>query len=707
MCRLVPTTILCVLLLCASQGLAGEAPIRNLSRIHIPNQLIVKFRDGVQSKTRALDLAVLGGITIERFRASGAVLVDFPKLKGKNALADVALKLAKMPNVQYVEANSVIRAINLPNDPKLAELYGLNNTGQTNGTADADIDAPEAWATTTGSKSVVVAVIDTGVNYEHHDLKDNYWTNPGESGVDVNGNDKRSNGVDDDGNGYVDDWRGWDFVNSDNDPMDDNSHMHGTHCAGTIGAKGNDGFGVVGVNWQVSIVGIKFLSASGSGTTADAIKAIEYANTLGVAIQSNSWGGGGYSEAMAAAIAEAESLGILFVAAAGNSAADNDTMPHYPSSYDSDNVLAVAATDHADALASFSCYGLESVDMAAPGVDIVSTSSGQDFRTLSGTSMATPHVSGAAALIKARFPALSAAELKQRLMYGADPIASLDGKMRTGGRLNAARSLETDDVPPNKITAIAFSNTSYNSTELNWPFSGDDGMMSGRAAAYEVRYAANPIVSEVSWNKAKTAALVMAGSADVIRAKISNLPFNYQGHVSVRAYDNVGNISPIGITKSFAVQPVQPIFAHNADATTGTSRHAPWDVEVLEDGRKVFSDSPGADYENEQDVAITLDPIKVDTDQVLLAIDTWYEVEYNYDFAFVEVSTDGSKWDEVAKWTGTADWQSRVIDLAGKIKANKDFQIRFRLKTDYVITDSGWMIDNIRLLKATPKIARR
>ena len=220
-------------------------------------------------------------------------------------------------------------------------------------------------------------------------------------GLDADGNDKQTNGIDDDGNGYVDDFRGWDFINGDNDPMDD--HSHGTHCAGTIGAVGNNGVGVVGVNWEVSLVGLKVFTGGGSTTTEALTEAIQYATTIGVDLTSNSWGGGAESEVLRTAIEDADKAGILFVAAAGNSSSDNDRFPHYPSSYDVDNIIAVASTDTNDQLSSFSSYGKESVDVAAPGTQIYSTIPNDGYGYKSGTSMATPHVAGLVALVKSVF----------------------------------------------------------------------------------------------------------------------------------------------------------------------------------------------------------------------------------------------------------------------------------------------------------------
>ena len=252
-------------------------------------------------------------------------------------------------------------------------------------------------------------------------------------------------GGDDDGNGLVDDWSGWDFVNGDNDPFDD--HRHGTHVSGTIGASGNNGVGVVGVNWNVKIMALKFLNSAGSGTTADAIAATLYAADHGADVSSNSWGGGPYDQALADAIDYGASRGMLFVAAAGNDSFNNDVTPTYPATYTSDAVLAVAATDHNDGLAFFSSYGAKSVDLGAPGVGILSTTPGNTYGTFDGTSMATPHVAGAAALVEDRFPGATLYGIKALLMNSVDSAASLAGKTVTGGRLNIGTALACNNEP--------------------------------------------------------------------------------------------------------------------------------------------------------------------------------------------------------------------------------------------------------------------
>ncbi len=362
------------------------------------------------------------------FPGIGAALVT---ASGTSAAA--IKRLERSPLIRYAEPNYVITADSTPNDPAFRQLWGLDNVGQAIGffpaTPDADIDAPEAWNVTTGSPDVVVAVIDTGVDMSHPDLAANVWLNPGENCPGC-----RNDGVDNDGNGYADDWRGWDFANGDNDPTDGNGH--GTHVAGTIGAVGNNGVGVAGVNWNVRLMAVQALGADGTGTTADAVKAVLYAAHNGAAVLNNSYGGDGYSQALADAIAEADGAGALFVAAAGNDSANRDTSPSYPASYALPNVISVAATDERDALAYFSAYGPQAVALGAPGTDIYSTWPGGTYATESGTSMAAPFVSGAAALAKARFPSATGVGLEALLLRTVDADPALAGRTRTGGRLN-------------------------------------------------------------------------------------------------------------------------------------------------------------------------------------------------------------------------------------------------------------------------------
>ena len=353
------------------------------------------------------------------------------------SMQDVLGWAARTSGVSYVEPDFVIASTAIPNDPSLGQLWGLTNVGQSGGVTDVDIDAPEAWNTTTGSRSVVVAIIDTGMDSKHPDLAANAWRNPGEVAGD---------GIDNDRNGFVDDIGGWDFANNDASPTDDNGH--GTHVAGTIGAVGNNGSGVVGVNWQVSLMPLKFLNASGSGTTSAAVAAINYATRMrrdfgiNIVATNNSWGGGGLSTALRDAINAGANAGILFVAAAGNESNNNDASPSYPASHPSTSVISVAATDRSNRLAGFSNYGATSVDLAAPGVAILSTTPNGSYSSYSGTSMATPHVTGTVALLAAAYPQATAAEIRTAILSSVTRVAGLTGKVATGGLLNAAAALQ-------------------------------------------------------------------------------------------------------------------------------------------------------------------------------------------------------------------------------------------------------------------------
>jgi subtilisin family serine protease len=362
----------------------------------------------------------------------------------EGASVDAALAaLRASPWVAYAEPDYTVRIAATPNDPQFTSLWGLHNTGQTGGTADADIDAPEAWDLTTGSGSTIVAVIDTGVDYRHPDLAGNIWVNAGEIPGDQ---------VDNDGNGFVDDVHGYDFINEDSEPLDD--HGHGTHVAGTIGATGNNGAGVTGINWDVQIMALKFLGANGSGSTSDAIRALNYAVQMGAQISNNSYGDSQFSQAFRDALEDARQANHIFVAAAGNNGSNNDASPFYPAAYNAANLISVAATDHNDRLASFSNYGLTTVDLAAPGVNILSTTPNSSYGNNSGTSMAAPHVAGVVGLVRSLHPSWSYPQVIDQVLHSVDFIPALASRTVTGGRLNAARAVGVPDTDGPRVFAV-------------------------------------------------------------------------------------------------------------------------------------------------------------------------------------------------------------------------------------------------------------
>lgn len=407
----------------------------------VPDRLIVRFDNSSSAKQRAAVRKKFDLRRISSLPLDGMEVASVPRGSDEKALAKT---ISGESAVAYAQTDNYVQVTSTPNDPSFANLWGLHNTGQTvnttTGTADSDIDAPEAWELFSGSDATNVAVVDTGVDYDHEDLDANIWSNPGETG-----GGKETNGVDDDGNGLIDDFRGWDFAgetyavpNSDNDP--DDVHSHGTHVAGTIGAEGNNGTGITGVNWDASIVPVKGLDDEGYGTDSTLVPALMYAGQHAKVVN-GSFGGGGYSQASRDAIHANPQT--LYVFAAGNSNFNVDNQPFYPCSYDEPNVVCVAATTATDDRSSFSNYGATEVDLGAPGSNILSTVPDDGYTYLNGTSMASPHVAGAASLMRSYEQSASAAEIKSALLESTDSVAALAGKTVSGGRLNVAKAIET------------------------------------------------------------------------------------------------------------------------------------------------------------------------------------------------------------------------------------------------------------------------
>lgn len=445
------------------------------------DEILVKFKPGLKNQFYEKSNFILG-IKEEINTSFG----EFAILKTNGTEIKLLLnELEDNQNIFYAEPNYIYQAIGqkqydvygysaTTSDPMYGDLWGLKNTGDNEpagsrgnssrtGKAGADVNAENAWKITQGSKNIKIAVIDTGVDYNHPDLKDNMWTNEAE----LNG----TPGVDDDGNGYVDDIHGYDFANNDGDPMDGNGH--GSHCAGTIAASHNN-IGIAGVMKSASIIGVKFLTDQGSGTTADAIKAVDYATKLNVDIMSNSWGGGGASQALEDAIKGAAQAGIVFTAAAGNSATDNNTTPHYPSNYDVENVISVASHTYDDVLSDFSCYGSQTVHVAAPGQNVLSTTPGNAYSVYSGTSMATPHVTGVIGLYLAKNGRQDLSDFRELLMNTSVYRRSYDRKAISSGRVDAFNLLtHTITSRPAKPDPNAWVSRAWN-MESDHPYKNDE-----------------------------------------------------------------------------------------------------------------------------------------------------------------------------------------------------------------------------------------
>ncbi len=671
---------------------------------HEKGEVIVRLKGGFNLQSEEDFLKKFGAKLIYKFDIPREIYKSIDgdmlhvKLPEGMTVAQAIAAMEKDPRVEYVVPNNIYKlegkaAPVIPDDLD-ERLWGLHNTGQNGGTPDADIDAPEAWAVTTGvgkeGNGPVIAVIDTGIDLNHPDLVDNIWTNPNEV----------PDGTDTDGNGVVDDIHGYNALDDNGTPQD--GHSHGTHVSGTIAAKGNNGQGVVGVNWNAQIMPVKIFSDSGSTNAAAIVRGILYATRMGARITSNSWGGGSPNQAIRDAFAESPALHIM---AAGNSGTDNDRSPHYPSSYDLPNIVAVAATDRNDQLASFSCYGAKSVDLAAPGVDIYSTVPG-GYGTKSGTSMATPHVSGAAVLIASLYPDATNDEIKARLLNGVDHLPQLQGKVLSGGRLNIANALENDHLAPAAPNDFGVAEAKTNGVTLRWTATGDDGWC-GDASAYELKVADKPIVEgpagegQISWDDARSVPVGRPNSTGTIEQV--EVPVNPSGkdktlYFALKVVDNVGNRSEMRTTTA-TVPAAHVAFEDDVEAgNKGWTSTGTWGIVEDGQGGHVWTDSPDGKYGNKENSTLTSPVISLENfSNATLMFDAKYDLENRYDNVRVEISPDGENWVKVDNFTGKSEgWETHSVDLSRY--DGQSVQVRFHLQSDASVNADGFYLDNVVVL---------
>ena len=662
---------------------AAAVPGRRSAPAHPrPDAVMVAFRRSAATQSR-LQAVNRAGLSVAGNASSPYVtqLKLTPAAIAAGQTVETALaSLRADPSVRIAEPDYPVRALGLPNDPLFSSLYGLHNTGQNGGVADADIDAPEAWDITTGSKSVIVGVIDTGVDYRHPDLDYNILR---------------------DAKGAV---VGYDFLNEDADPMDDNGH--GTHVSGTIGARGNNGVGVVGVNHVVRIMPLKFLGADGSGYESGAIRAIDFAVAHGARILSNSWGGGEGSHLLLEAIQRAEAAGVLFVAAAGNDSSDNDQLPAFPASFnrDASNVVAVAATDNRDELAWFSNYGTHTVDLAAPGVDVLSTTPNNSYSYYSGTSMATPHVSGVAALILARYPGLSLEALKLRLTTSADSLTGLVGATRFG-RLNALQALEPDEVPPGPPIGFRAVSRGQSGLLLTWDASGDDGYQ-GSSSQIDLRYSTQPITDANFADALPAGNLPEPGAPGSPHTYLlGDLEPEMDYFVALRAVDNVGNTSSlaiIGPLRTLASAGLE-LLKDDAEGVARFAGEGTWGLtaETHSGGFTSYGDSPGQPYANGTNFSLTqVTSAPLARGETVLRFQAKTDLEYGADILYVETSPDdGASWFPLTTLTGISDWSPHQFVLAAQ---GDRVKVRFRLNADESVARDGVWLDDISIFAPAP-----
>jgi subtilisin family serine protease len=546
----------------ASRGLSATPAGSNGKKLRpefVPGEALVRYQNETTAKLQETALSVLisqgrsFSVQIERFE--GSDLVDGLRLAhvAPEDTLNAIQALREQPGVLYAEPNYIMHADVTPNDPQFGSQYAWPKIG-----------APTAWNTTTGSSNVVVGVIDEGIDINHQDLAANIWTNPAPGSI----------------SGITGDLHGYDFLNNTGNFA---AGDHATHVSGTLGAVGNNGIGVVGVNWTVRLMSLKFLGAGG-GADSDAIRACSYAKQMrdlwvstggakgaNIRVLNNSYGGAGFTQAFLDAINALNQSGILFVAAGGNDSSNTDTSPHFPSSYKAPNVIAVAATDSNDALASFSNFGPQSIGLGAPGVNILSTETNNTYVFESGTSMSSPHVAGSAALLCAANPNLTVQQLKSLLLFNGDPVASLNGKTLTGRRLNVANSFqalaENDVTPPGTVTNFQVNSQSGRSFNLGWTASGDDGA-AGQASLYQLSFT-DSITGAVL--PLTSFAPPASGTAQTMDVKV---PYRHRfGTITMREFDNVGNEgTPASVTVSISAadgDPYAPVLGASETLSTG------------------------------------------------------------------------------------------------------------------------------------------
>lgn len=633
---------------------------------HVEGEVLVKLKENQPADqfVQQFQASLCERIPLHnQFRSKASQHVLRLQLPPGMSTAEGIALMSQHEGVAYAASNDILqKTAQAPKnlDPR---LWGLHNTGQQGGKAGADISCDLAWQQSTGSRSgPIVAVVDTGVDYQHPNLKDNIWTNPQDGS------------------------HGFNAINGSHDPMDDDEH--GTHCSGTIAAQGLQG--VYGVNWQAQVMPVKFLDAHGNGKTSDAIKGLAFAAEQGARITSNSWGGTSFNPALRDALANSPCLHIF---AAGNDNNDSDAIPYYPAGYDLPNLIAVAASDRRDQRASFSNYGARSVHLAAPGADIYSTVPGNQYSSMDGTSMAAPHVAGAAALLATAFPEASNHQLRARLLYNVDRLPQWQDKVTTGGRLNLGAAMHLDEVAPAPPQQASVQSRAGRVT-LQWQCPGDDGLEGGPAAAYLVRYSDQPIVDEASFERA-TAVAVESPGLPGSRHKVSfPLPLSDQPrklYLAIKASDEVGNLSPM-VCLSDTVPAARFAFQDKKEASQWILDGS-WGLQDIPGRGPVWTDSPGTSYGTELDTALTSKPFTLNQGDARLVFEEKHLTELNYDRCSVEVTRDGKSWDRLDEYTGNSAWNHREYDLSAY--SGEQIQFRFRLKTDNSGPRDGVFFDNI------------
>jgi subtilisin family serine protease len=658
------------------------------SRETVPDELIVKLAENSQP----FDQLDFDAKVMEEFEFPKGLLASSEgpmlrlKLSADTSVSQALAQLKDDSRFEFAEPNFVYTLEDTPQQPNDLDpkLWGLNNTGQSGGTAGADVSSREAWKLNTGSKAPLISVIDTGIDYNHPDLAANMWVNPGEIPGD---------GIDNDNNGVIDDVHGYNAYADNGDPMDTNSH--GTHCAGTIAAVGNNGEGVTGVMQHANLMAVKIFGDSGRTSTDAIVRGLLYSARMGADITNNSWGGKQPSEAILQAF---QAHPGLHVVAAGNAGSDNDKSDNFPSNYDLDNIVAVAATDHNDEKPRFSQYGATKVDVAAPGHHIWSTVPGGNYGEKSGTSMATPHVTGGAGLILSEFPEADNSEIKQRLIYGSDRKTALQGVSVSNGRVNFATSLEDDSVAPGAPNDFETEEVGIKGGSVSWTTVGDDKWANGAAQVVELWQSPEPLNNE-NLSQAQKFMLENRGQVGDLatfsfQTEPKETPENF--HFAMRSVDNVGNASKVRYTS--VEVPAAAVALKDSFDTDDLQFEAGGDFHRVDLGGrgKVFSSRPG---EAGSAPISELVSRKIDlTDKKNSYLKFDYKTDLGWgETAEVWVSTDGENWNlETDLRRQSSSWREQSADLSAY--DGQTVQVKFKVSAKEGKRFGGMRLDNVKVL---------
>jgi subtilisin family serine protease len=650
------------------------------------NHLVVSFMPGVSDSAKVALAQQIGLKVSVEDSGNYFVVVEIPeRAKRSGMTVESAVRyFNQMPSVRYAEFDVAIEPDFMPNDPSFGNLYGLHNTGQSSGKVDADMDVPEAWDVTGVGNPVVIAVCDDGVDWGHPDLAANIWSNTDEIAA---------NGIDDDGNGFIDDTRGWDFSAGDNNPAPGGSDSHGTHVAGTVGAVNNNGIGITGAGRNNKIMPLRMYGTGSSAWMSHLANAVDYAWQNGAEVISVSYNIDGFTNALVEAIQRADAADVIYCNSAGN---NNQLNPARAAIRDlASNVIFVAASDRNDNRASFSNYGVK-IEIFAAGVDVYSTLPGNTYGNNSGTSMATPNVASVLGVMRAHLPALTDRQILDRLIGTADSVASLASFVPGGKRANLNGALETDLVPPSAVTGLAVLRRAQTVAEIEFRTSGDDGM-TGAADGYDVRVSSS-MITEANFATAQPVSVSVPNlpAGQLVRAQPRGMWPGGSIYMAVRARDNMGNNSPISVLGPFNLK--SSTWSDRVEGAAQFSSSDGWatTTEKAFSSSRSWTDSPGGNYGNNANRILTQNSAV--TVGGLVGVNFWadLDLESNADFLVLEYSINGGAWTLANRWSGLGSWAnySAVIPSA----ANDSVRIRFRMTSNASVVRNGVYLDDIAIV---------